>query len=284
MTAIGGIDHLVIVVTDLDHAEATYKKLGFTLSPRANHSEQMGTSNHTIMLQNDYFELLGIRTPTDSNKRWQDALAHGEGLAGMAAQTSNAAEAQKLWRGRGYAASDVQAFSRVVNRPGGVTVDAKFEMTSLPNGILPGASIFACAQLTRNAVWLPELMEHANTAVAIRKFTIVTGHPEMDASKWSTALPGSSRKSIMGGAQVQVAQNAIDFVDPAIARKQFGFSGGDRARAIAIEYAVKDVAACRAALAAGGVSATQDGDRTSVAAPDACGVVLTFAPVGAAIQ
>ena len=147
-----------------------------------------------------------------------------DSLAGMAAQTSNAAAAQKLWKGRGFAASDVRAFSRVVNRPGGVTMEAKFEMTSLPNGMLPGASLFACAQLTRNAVWLPELLEHANTACAIRKFTIVTSHPEMDASKWANALPSASGKSIMGGAQVRVAQNAIDFVDPAIARKQFGLS------------------------------------------------------------
>ncbi len=285
MTAIGGIDHLVIVVADLDRAEAAYRRLGFTLSPRAQHSEQMGTANHTIMLQNDYFELLGIRAPTDSNTRWRDALSQGEGLAGMAAQTSGALDAHKAWRAQGYAPSDVRAFSRAVTRANGTKMEAKFEMTSLPSGALPGASIFACAQLTRDAVWLPELMQHPNTACAIRKFTIVTRDPAGDAAKWSRALPGSSQNTIDGGVQIRVAQNAIDLIDPTTAGKRHGFSGAaDRPRAIAIEYAVKDIAACRAALAKGGVSASPDRDRTTVPAREACGVALVFGPVGAELQ
>jgi hypothetical protein len=40
---------------------AAYRRLGFTLSPRATHSAAMGTANHTIMLENDYFELLSVR-------------------------------------------------------------------------------------------------------------------------------------------------------------------------------------------------------------------------------
>jgi catechol 2,3-dioxygenase-like lactoylglutathione lyase family enzyme len=62
--AITGIDHVVIAVDDLDRAEAAYRRLGFTLSPRAVHSATMGTANHTIMLEHDYFELLAVLTPT----------------------------------------------------------------------------------------------------------------------------------------------------------------------------------------------------------------------------
>src|SRR5947209_5881545 len=54
---ISGIDHLVIGVNDLDRAKAAYRRLGFKLSPRAVHSAAMGTANHTIMLERDYFEL-----------------------------------------------------------------------------------------------------------------------------------------------------------------------------------------------------------------------------------
>lgn len=282
MAAIGGIDHLVIAVADLDRAEAAYRRLGFTLSPRAQHSEQMGTANHTIMLQSDYFELLGVRVPTESNQRWRDALSHGEGLAGLAVQTSGAAAAHEAWRRQGHVPGDVRAFSRVVERPGGIRMDAKFEIVSLPNGTLPGASIFACAQLTRDAVWLPELMEHPNTACAVRKFTIVTRDPTGDAAKWGRALPGSTRKMIEGGAQIRVAQNAIDLIDPATAAKRFGLGGpADRPRAIAIEFAVGDVAVCRTALAKGDAPVETDGDRTTVPAREACGVVLAFAPLGA---
>ena len=76
--AIGGIDHLVIAVSDLDRAAQAYRRLGFTLSPRAVHSAHMGTANHTIMLARDYFEVLGVLAPTKADARWRNALAQGD--------------------------------------------------------------------------------------------------------------------------------------------------------------------------------------------------------------
>jgi hypothetical protein len=285
MAAIGGIDHLVIVVADLDRAEAAYRKLGFILSPRAQHSDLMGTANHTIMLQDDYFELLGIRMPTESNIRWREALSHAEGLAGLATQTFGAPDAQAAWRAQGFAPSDVRAFARAVTRSNGMKMEAKFEMTSLPNGTLPGASIFACAQLTRDAVWLPELMDHPNTAQAIRKFTIATPDPAKDAAVWERALPASTSRAVEGGMQIRVARNAIDFIDPKTAGSRFGFTDPeDRARAMAIEFGVKDVATCRAALAKIGVTARTSAHSLMVSAKDACGVTLDFVAAEAPLQ
>ena len=62
-----GIDHAVVVVGDLDKAAATWKALGFTLSPRGTHSAHMGSGNYTIMLDPDYIELLGVLVPTEYN-------------------------------------------------------------------------------------------------------------------------------------------------------------------------------------------------------------------------
>jgi hypothetical protein len=282
MTAIGGIDHLVIVVADLDRAEAAYRRLGFTLSPRAQHSAQMGTANHTIMLTHDYIELLGVQTPTDANRRWSDALSRGEGLAGIAVQTSDARDAQNAWRAQGYAPSDVRSFSRAVAQPGGIAMEAKFEVVSLPVGTLPGASVFACAQLTRDAVWLPELMQHPNTVCAIRKITIATRDPVGDAAVWGRALPGATGMAVEGGVQLRAVQDAVDLIDPATASRRYGSSSpSENARAVAIELAVKDVAACRAALTKGGVPAGINDEFTTVAARDASGVSLTFAPITA---
>ena len=54
-----GADHVVIAVRDLDAAAAQWRRLGFTLSPRGTHSPLLGTGNYTIMLEDDYLELLG---------------------------------------------------------------------------------------------------------------------------------------------------------------------------------------------------------------------------------
>ena len=64
MAPLHRLDHIVIAVKNLDAAVATYRKLGFTLTPRGLH-EGKGTGNHCIMFPNTYVELLGIVDETE---------------------------------------------------------------------------------------------------------------------------------------------------------------------------------------------------------------------------
>jgi catechol 2,3-dioxygenase-like lactoylglutathione lyase family enzyme len=279
--ALCGIDHLLIVVSDLDRAAATYRRLGFTLSPRAVHSAHMGTTNHTIMLERDYFELLAVTAPTPANAKWRQALADGEGLAGFAAATASAAAASAAWREAGFAAGDSVAFSRAVGRAGGERTQARFEVVALPAQAVPAMAIFACAQLTREAVWLPELLDHPNTARAIRKLSIAAPDPLRAVVSWSRALPGSVRVPSDAGAQIHFGSHVIDFLDPAAARR-YGFTGPvERAHAIGMEFEVTNPGVCRETLIRGGLSWEQRGHLTCVASDDASGVAIAFAPVGA---
>jgi catechol 2,3-dioxygenase-like lactoylglutathione lyase family enzyme len=279
--AISGIDHLLIVVRDLDRAAATYRRLGFTLSPRAMHSAHMGTANNTIMLERDYFELLGVLTPTEANARWRGALADGEGLAGFAAATSSATAAGAAWRNAGFAASDTLAFSRAVERADGTRMEARFEIVALPTEAAPAMSIFACAQLTRDAVWLPELVKHPNSARAIRKLAIAAPDPLLAAESWSRALPGSMRVAEGSGVQIRIGSHLVELLDPATAARRYCLPRGvERARACAIEIEVADIDACRRVLQKGGLSPQQHGDLTFVGSEDAHGVVIAFLPAG----
>jgi catechol 2,3-dioxygenase-like lactoylglutathione lyase family enzyme len=279
--AICGIDHLLIAVRDLDRAATAYRRLGFTLSPRAVHSAHMGTANHTIMLERDYFELLTVLTPTPANAKWRQALADGEGLAGFAAATPSAAAAAAAWRSAGLAASDSLAFSRAVERADGGRMEARFEVVTLPEQTAPAMALFACAQLTREAVWLPELMIHPNTTRAIRKLTIAAPDPHLAADSWSRALPGSTCFAAVGGAQIRIGQHLVDLLDPETTARRFGLSRSvERATALAIEFEVVDAEACRQALRRGGLSPQIEGDLTSVGGADACGVVIAFRPTG----
>jgi catechol 2,3-dioxygenase-like lactoylglutathione lyase family enzyme len=280
--AISGIDHLLIVASDLDRAAATYRRLGFTLSPRAVHSAHMGTANHTIMLQHDYFELLAVLTSTEANARWRQALAaDGEGLAGFAAATPSAAAAGAAWREAGFAASDILAFSRAVERADGKRMEARFEIVALPAQSVPAMSLFACAQLTRDAVWLPELLQHPNTARAIRKVSIAAPDPFQAAESWSRALAGSACVPISGGAQIRIGRHALEFLDPAMAARRYGLAQPiESARAIAIEFEVLDVDVCREALLRGGLSPQRHGELTTVGSEDAHGVFISFLSSG----
>jgi catechol 2,3-dioxygenase-like lactoylglutathione lyase family enzyme len=276
---IGGIDHVVIVVADLDKAEAAFRRLGFTLSPRAVHSADMGTANHTIMLQQDYFELLGVMTPADSNRRWRTALERGEGVGGFAVQTSETVAAREAWREAGFAPSDVRNFSRAVERADGSGTEARFEIVSLPNDTLSGVAIFACAQLTREAVWLPELMEHPNTARAIRRLTVSVPDPDAAAAIWGRALPGSAPRAVGGGVRIRALNHLIDLIDKDIAAQRYGLKTSfDHARVLAIEFAVRDVDLCRTTLQKGKVATQICGDDIGISASDACGVAIAMVP------
>lgn len=76
-TNISGLDHVVILVRDLDAAQATYARLGLTLTPRGFHS--IGTHNHCIMFDSDYVELLAVREPHPVTKYFSQFLADAEG-------------------------------------------------------------------------------------------------------------------------------------------------------------------------------------------------------------
>jgi hypothetical protein len=278
-TALSGLDHVVIAVADLDRAEAAFRRLGFTLSPRALHSAAMGTANHTIMLARDYFELLAVLTPTERNLRWREALGPGEGLVGLALATPDAAAARTAWREAGLSPGEIIAFSRPVERPGGRRMDARFEVVSLPKETMPGVSLFACAQLTRDAVWLPELMTHPNTAEAIRKFAVSLPDPAAAAPSWLRALPGATASPIAGGIALRLGNHAIDLLDPESAARRYRLAKPiGTPRMIALDFAIRDIGACRALLAQGGVPVEIEGDETLVRADQACGVVVTMSP------
>lgn len=277
--AISGIDHIVVAVNDLDRAADAYRRLGFTLSPRGVHSAAMGTANHTIMLQRDYFELLAVLAPTERNRPWRESLAEGDGVVALAVATPNAAAANSAWAASGMNPHDLISFSRPVERPGGTTVDARFEVARLPDDAVPGASVFACGHLTREAVWLPELLNHPNTAVAIRTLTLAMPDPKAAAETWARALVGSSVALIDDGARIAVGSHAIDLVNPQAAARRFGLTEPPmRAKAVAIDFAIANLDACRKQFAKEGIAAHIDGHRITVAPEQACGVAVTMQP------
>ena len=87
-----GLDHIVVLVRDLDGAAETWRRLGFTLAPRGTHSAHIGTGNYTIMLGADYIELIGVLTETAHNAPSRALLARrGEGIERAALTTTDAA-------------------------------------------------------------------------------------------------------------------------------------------------------------------------------------------------
>src|SRR6195952_4827565 len=97
-----GIDHAVVVVSDLDKAAENWKRLGFTVSPRGTHSAKMGSGNYTIMLDPDYIELLGVLAATENNVPERAFLAQREGIERVAFTAVDSTAGAEEIRDRGF--------------------------------------------------------------------------------------------------------------------------------------------------------------------------------------
>ncbi len=184
-----GADHVVITVRDLDSAAKAWAALGFTVSPRGTHSPHLGTGNYTMMFQNDYLELLGVLTPTDQNKPTRDFLAIREGIERTAFTTDSAAGGAAELKARGLEPLGPVHFGRPVELPGGGTGEAKFNVFRWPLLENPGGMrIFACEHLSRETVWIPELMSHANGVKAIASVEILSANAKASAEHMSRLI------------------------------------------------------------------------------------------------
>jgi hypothetical protein len=274
-----GVDHVVITVRDLDAAAAQWNKLGFTVSPRGTHSPQMGTANYTIMLGEDYLELLGVLHETENSKPTREFLARREGIERTAFTTDNAAAGVADLKARGFAALGPTHFGRPVDLPNGGKTEARFNVFRWPANETPGGMrIFACQHLTRDAVWIPELKQHANGATRIVRIEILVTDPKAAAEHMGrlidqpVAADGDAFRAPSGGQRADFLfydQSGFAKRYPDATRKG---AFGDGVAALVIGTA--DFAAATKAL--GPVGVTHD-DAISVPASSANGVVVSFA-------
>ncbi|HEV7256188.1 MAG TPA: VOC family protein [Bosea sp. (in: a-proteobacteria)] len=275
-----GLDHVVVTVRDLDAAAEQWRSLGFTVSPRGTHSPILGTGNYTIMFGDDYVELLGILTETEQNKPTRDYLAKREGLERAAFTTDDAAAGAEELKSRGLAALGPIHFGRPVDLPGGGTGEARFNVFRWPLEEQPGGlRIFACQHLTRETVWIPELLAHANGASRLVRLEVLTADPKSAAEHLARLIDEHARAD--GDAWlVPSGGKRADFLfyDAAGFARRYPEAVRDGAAtegAVALVIASTNIKGAKASLGARAIA--HDG-AVSVAASAANGIVLSLLP------
>ena len=279
-----GLDHVVILVRDLDRAAVGWGALGFTLSPRGTHSPQLGSGNYTIMFGEDYVELLGILQETPHNAPSRGFLERrGEGMERAAFTAVDSAAGVEEIRARGLAGIGPIAFGRPVERPDGSQTEAKFRIFQWPIEEAPGGlRIFACQHLTRDAVWMPELQRHANTARRLVRVEILSADAAADAAHMGRLIDRAAEPQDGGTVRVPSGGGRADFVfmtATALAARYPGvpLAGGVAERGTmggaALVIAVDDL---DAAAAAAGSQAVRVGASVCVPPAAANGIVLCF--------
>jgi hypothetical protein len=173
----------------------------------------MGSGNYTIMLDPDYIELLGVLTPTEHNAPARAFLDKREGIERVAFTAVDSAEGAEEIRARGYLAIGPTDFERPVTMPDGTLSAAKFRTFQWPAAQAPGGvRIFACQHKTRETVWIPELMKHANGAKRLKQVLLVAPEPPKEAAHLSRMIDRGARTEEDGAIAVPSGADRADFV------------------------------------------------------------------------
>lgn len=268
-----GIDHVVVLVRDLDKAQKAYARMGFTLTPRGFHT--LGSQNHCLMFGDDYVELLAVPKPHPAMQYFTDFLATGEGLGAIALATDDAGGLHASLAADGIAADAPLDFSRPVEGLG----DARFRIVQLPPDASPGCRMFACQHFTREIVWRPEHQRHPNGATQIAAVAVVAEDPAAAAASYGKLLAAKPQK-IEEGLLVQTGSAPIALASRwKLGHRLHGVGLPLRSRPLvaAVFIRVVNRAATAARLHRNGLHpvALDDGS-FAVSAQDAHGVAVVF--------
>jgi hypothetical protein len=211
------LDHVAVNVHDrMDAAEACYRRLGFTLTPRGFHS--LGSVNHLAIFGTDYLELIGL--PAGSTGR-QDLLAWPVGLNGLVWGTEESTATHEALLAAGVDCHPPGEFTRPVQLPGGPR-DARFRTVRLDNAATPAGRLYFCQHFTRDLVWRDEWRRHANGTIGIAAAIIAAARPERLGGLFARMFGADAVRPIEGGIRLVVGLSDFEVVAPEIAARRFG--------------------------------------------------------------
>lgn len=209
---LAGIDHLVILVSDLEVAITSYREQGFTVVPGGRHPN--GTHNALIGLADgSYLELLAFHEPRPESK-WWSKLAQGGGLIAVCMQTDNLRGEIAAFRKAGVGMSDPMPLSRV--RPDGYHLKW---VLSVHDGADPDVVPFLIEDETPRGERVPKDRHHRNQASGIGTVTFAVD--DLAAiRRWYGGVLGHEGQGIerqeldASGVRFSIGAHALDFVTP----------------------------------------------------------------------
>jgi hypothetical protein len=213
-----GLDHIVIVVNDLEQAAIDYQQLGFTVVPGGKHP--VGSHNVLISLADgSYIEIIAFcREAVDH--RWWAPLQKGERLVDFCMQTDNLRGDTLKLRAAGVAINDPVPWSRT--RPDGY--ELKW-LLSLVHGSQRGVAPFLIQDVTPREERIPQAVDHKNRAIGIETLTIAVGDLAA-VQRWYEGVLGNRSTKITddklqaSGIRYTIGPHNLDFLLPLGAESQ----------------------------------------------------------------
>ncbi|WP_049871244.1 VOC family protein [Ramlibacter tataouinensis] len=177
------LDHVVIVVAQLDAAVAAYRAAGFTVVPGGSHPGRSTRNALVVFEDGAYLELITYDAPSPQERWWQVLSHHGTGLVDFALLPQDIEAVVAAARQRGLARiTGPHPGGRV--RPDGVQL--AWQTARQATHDLP----FLCADVTPRALRVPEgeVRRHANGALGIAEVAVAVRDVEATLARWRAFL------------------------------------------------------------------------------------------------
>jgi hypothetical protein len=190
------IDHVVLVVRELEAAAKTFTGLGFTLTPRAQHP--WGTANRLAQFRGgNFLEILEVERPelilehsfgADPPRFSFGAFnrdflgARGEGLSMLVLQGRDSTADLERFAAAGLSRYAPLDFEREATLPDGAKVKVAFSLAFAYDPALPRTGFFTCHNRFPANFWKPTFQVHRNGSESIAEVVLVAPEPERQAS------------------------------------------------------------------------------------------------------
>jgi catechol 2,3-dioxygenase-like lactoylglutathione lyase family enzyme len=205
-----GIDHIVIVVPDLEAAIQSYGEVGFTVVRGGKHN--IGTHNALIAFADGaYLELIAFLAPVPGHP-WYEAMSKSAGLVDFCMQTDDLAADVAVFRRAGISINDPHAMTR--DRPDGYRVSW---ILSIPNSPFNGAIPFLIKDETPRDERVPRERAHRNGVIGLANLMIAVEDATKTAG-WYREITGKDGTPIehrdlnASGTRFEIGSHLLDVV------------------------------------------------------------------------
>ena len=284
-TAECDIDHTSHFLPEIEKASAELLKLGFSLTPFSAQSHRVspdaplvpaGTGNRCVMLRTGYMEFLTPTHNTPNAEALRTAMRRYTGMHLIAFGTeSPETDYQRLTTGD-FAPLTPVALQREVDTESG-RATARFTVVRvLPDAMAEGRIQF-CQHHTRDVVWQPRWLTHANHAVGLAGVVICVADPAEAADRYAR-FTGLYVQPIGGAWRLDTARGYLLFVDPGTLQKTLGVTAPALPWIAACVIDSDDMAATRTV-----VNGSRLDERILVNLDRSLGGVMIFQPTGSSV-
>jgi hypothetical protein len=276
------IDHIAHFLPDIDRAGTALEQLGFTLTPFSAQSHRLqpdtplvpaGTGNRCVMMKHGYLEFLTPTHDTPNAQQLHAAIRRYTGVHLIAFGTQAPdADYQRL-SAAGFAPLAPVALQRQVGTETGEAT-ARFTVVRVAPATMAEGRIQFCQHHTRDAVWQPRWLSHANHAVGLAGVLLCVADPAEAAQRYAryTGLPVHASGAAW---RLDSAHGYLLFASPALLQQSLGVSAPALPWIAGCVIDSDDMSAAQAL-----VNGRRLGDRLLVKPDASVGGIMIFQPLG----